>query len=200
MQSKKMILPILVVLALGLAPSAFGQFAKTQSPFRPPQRELGYYDRATGAFTPLQPAAEDAEAAATTTNVTGEFVFNLTISLKSTLPKNAVIGCDAMVLVDDAITGLSYDEQGSAVATGSGSTWTCTIKIPYSWTLTTPTTADMVSMSYDASMVEGYQATATNGSATIVEGIPLRSSGHGLGSIKLPASGATTTETISVTL
>jgi len=192
MQSRKMILLILalVVLACEIAPSAFGQFAKNQSPFRSSHRELGFYDRTTGAFTPLQAASEDAEPAATTT-AAGEFVFTITITVKSTVPKNAVIGCDASVATADALTGLYYDEHGSAVATGSGGTRTCVVTIPYSWILTTPTTSDSVTMAYDVTLIERYEATATNGTATIVEGIPLRSTGHDLTTIKLPTASST---------
>ena len=200
MQSRKLLLPILalVILALGLAPSAFSQIAKTQSPFKAPHRDLGFYDRTTGAFTPLEVASEEVEPAVTTT-ASGEFIFNFTITLKSAVPTNAVIGCDANVEVADLTTGLSYGEQGSSIATGTGTTRTCTVKIFYSWTLTSPDTADMVSMSYDASMIKGYEATASNGTGTIVEPIGVRSSGHDLPTIKLPTA-ATTTETISVTL
>jgi len=198
MQSRKMILPILVVLALGLTPFAFGQFAKTQSPFQAPHRELGYYDRATGAFTPLHAPAEDVLPEATTPT-TGEFEFDITITVKDTIPKNTVFGCDARVTVTDVTSTLNYSEEGSAVATGTGTTRTCTIKIFYSWLLLSPT-LDSVTLSYDASMIEGYEATATNGSASIVEAVPLRNTGHDLTTIKTPANGATTTETISATL
>jgi len=201
MQIRKVTLPILVVLVLGLAASAFGQFAKTQSPFKTQHRELGYYDRTTGAFTPVKPEATDNAEPATTATVTGEFEFTINITLKSTLPKNGIVGCDADAYITDPVTELSYAETGAAVATGSGSTWTCKVTIPYSWILTSPiTAADVVGLDYDATLIEGYEATATNGTGTVVEGIPLRSSGHDLGTIKLPASGATTTETIAVTL
>jgi hypothetical protein len=196
MQSKKMSVSILalVVLAGGLAPSAFGQFSKTQSPFRPPHRELGYYDRATGAFAPLQEQAEEVEPAATVT-AAGEYVVNFTITVKSAVPKNAVIGCDVGLGTVDLLASLSYDEEGSAIATGSGGTRTCKVTIPYSWTLTSPDTTDMVTLSYSVTMIEGYEATATNGTGTIVEGVPVRSTSHDLASTKIPTA---TTTTINV--
>jgi hypothetical protein len=189
----------LLVLILGLAPISIGQStSRKQSLFQPPRRELGYYDRSTGAFTPLQPEAEDAEAPAITPT-TGTFVFTITITVKSTFPKNGIVGCGANAIVTDTTTGLSYGESASALATGSGTSWKCTVKIPYSWLLSSPTT-DMVVLDYDVSIVEGVQGTATNGSDTAVEVIPARDSSHGLAPFKVPANGATTTETISVTL
>jgi len=200
MQMRKVTLLLLAVVVVGLAASAFGQFAKTQSPFKAQHRELGYYDRQTGAFTPVKAEATgDAESAATAT-VTGEFEFTITITLKTAVPKNGIVGCDADAAITDPVTELSYGESGSAVATVSGTTATCKVNIPYSWILGTPTTADMVYLDYDATLIEGYEATATNGTGTIVEGIPLRTTSHDLTPIKLPASGATTTEAIAATL
>jgi hypothetical protein len=202
MQIRKLTLPILVVLVLGLAASSFGQSViKKQSLFQSPHPQLGYYDPTTGAFTPLKPAVADPEATSTTSTVTGEFVFTITITVKSTFPKNGIVGCSAHLVTEDVTTGLSYGETGSVLATGSGTSWTCKITIPYSWILTTATLGDdEVELDYDASISEVIQGTATNGTSTAVDVIPARDSGHGLGTIKLPASGATTTETIAVTL
>ena len=201
MHSRKITLPILAVLILGLAVASFGQsVVKRQSLLQAPHPQLGYYDATTGAFTPLKPAA-DPDATSTLSTVTGEFTFTITITVKSTFPKNGIVGCDAHVSTGDITTGLTYGETGAALATGSGSSWKCTINIPYSWSLTTTTlTEDEVTLDYDVSIDEVVQGTATNGTVTAADVIPDRASGHNLGTIKLPASGATTTETISATL
>ena len=133
MQVRKMILS-LAVLGLGLAPLSFGQFA---SQARSQNRVLGYYNRTTGAFEPLHPAAE--VDAATATTETGELIVKYTITVKSTIPKNGVIGCSATAAVGDAAG--DREERATGVATlVSGTTYTCSAIIHYSWLLDTPTT------------------------------------------------------------
>ncbi|MFZ0136776.1 MAG: hypothetical protein WAK89_06950 [Candidatus Sulfotelmatobacter sp.] len=183
------------VLGLGLAPLSFGQLA---SPARPSQRVLGYYDPATGVFQPLHPAAEP--EATTATAETGELIVKYTISVKSTIPKNGVIGCSTTAYESGDAAG-SYEERATGVATlVSGTTYTCSAIIHYSWLLDTPTT-DTVSFIGSATIDYGYEVTATNGTATLVQPIESRGSVPDIPSRKgVPASGATTTVDVSVTL
>ena len=195
MQTRKLMLPLLVVLVLGLAPFGFGQFAtKTHSQ----HRTLGYYDSTTGAFQPLAKAADAEQPPVAPT--TGTITFRLTINVKSVIPKNAVIGCTGSATVFDDSSTLSDDEIGSAIATlVSGTQYLCIVKLPYSWLLSSPTT-DQVALGFDASIDYGYQATATNGTATVVEPIGARDTSHSLAPIAVPINGATTTESITVTM
>ena len=196
MQTRRTILVFLVILVVGLAPSAFGQFA---SHFPLSRRELGYYDHATGAFTPLQLAAQEAEAPPATTPTTGTIVFSITITLKTAVPKNGVVACEGHAFVNGDSSGFNAQENGFALATGTGTTRTCKVTIPYSWLLASPTT-DSVSLFYNASMVEGIELTATNGTGTTVVFANVRNSSQSIAPIKVPVNGATTTETISITL
>jgi hypothetical protein len=184
----------LAVLGLGLAPFAFGQLA---SPARPSsQRVLGYFDPASGVFEPIRPAAAEIDPAASTE--TGTLVVKYTITVKSTIPKNGVIGCTAGASTGD-VAG-EYDESASAIATGSGSSYTCSAIIHYSWLLNTPTT-DQVLLSGSVTMVYGYQATASNGTSVVVQPIDARASSHYIPPLKsVPANGLTTTINVSVTL
>jgi hypothetical protein len=194
MQTRKLILPLLVFLALTLAPLSYGQIL-TKS--HPTHRALGYYDPETGAFQPLPSAEADALPVTATT---GTLVFKITINVKSVIPKNAVIGCNAGATVTDTSSGLSADEAGSAVATlSSGTTYICTVKMPYSWPLSSPA-SDKVFLSFSTSIDYGYQVTATNGTATLVQPVGGRETDHSLAPISVPLSGATTTETISATM
>ncbi len=196
MQSRKTMLPLLAVLVLGLAPFSFGQLLS-----KPPaaHKTLGYYDPATGAFQPLPKPADVEESAATIFG--GTITIRLTINVKSAIPKNAVIGCSGDASVVDETSGTSFEEDGSAVATlVSGTQYLCVVKLPYTWSLTSPTTADKVYLGYTASMEYGYEATATNGTGTIVVGIPARINTHTLAPIDVPINGATTTESITVTI
>ena len=184
----------LAVLVIALAPLGFSQFAPQQHP----HRNLGYYDPATGSFTPIPPV-EDAEAPATTPT-TGTLTFNFTLTVKSTIPKNAVIGCTSAASVFDSGSGITADETVSGVAKlVSGTTYSCSLVIHYSWVLTSPTT-DKISLNHSASIEYGYQATATNGTGTIVVPVIDRSSAHSVASITVPANGATTTTAVAITL
>lgn len=184
----------LAVLGLGLAPVAFGQFA-SQHPSS--HHVLGYFDPTTGIFQPVHPAA-DADSTAATTTETGELIVKYTITVKSAIPKNAVIGCSATAETGD--TAGTYGERASAIATGSGTSYTCSAIIHYSWVLSTPTT-DPVGINGDVTIDYGYQATATNGTAVVVEPVEARGSSPSIPSLKsVPANGLTTTINVSVTL
>jgi hypothetical protein len=192
--TRKMILPLLAVLALGLAPLSYGQFGKPHTQ----HRTLGYYDSTTGAFQPLGKAA-DAELPPVTPT-TGTITFRLTINVKSAIPKNAVIGCTGDATVFDDTSLLSAEEYGSAVATlVSGTQYLCIVKLPYSWSLSSPT-SDQVSLGFTVTLDYGYEVTATNGTATFVEPVGARETSHTLAPIAVPLSGVTTTNSITVTM
>lgn len=193
MQPRTMTISFLVILLLGLAPSGFSQLLNPQHAHH---GTLGYYDAATGAFEALRPAINVEELPATTAT-TGTLTFSFTITVKSTVPKNAVIACSATAVVSDPAGG--FTEEGGAVATGTGTSRTCKVVIPYSWALTTPT-QDSIVLETTASMEYGYEVTATNGTATLVAPAIARTSGQPLGIIKVPANGASTSETVLVTI
>jgi hypothetical protein len=184
----------LALLGLGLAPLGFAQIA---SPARQSsQRVLGYLDPATGVFQAVHPAVEIDPATASTE--TGELIVKYTITVKSTIPKNGVIGCGANATTGD-VAG-EYEERATGVATGSGASYTCSAIIHYSWLLNNPTT-DPVNLSGGVSIEYGYQGTASNGSAVAVQLLESRGSSPYIPPLKsVPANGLTTTINVSVTL
>jgi len=150
---------------------------------------LGYLDARTGAFKPMvqTPAEEDqASAAAAISPTTGKFVFNLTINVVSSLPSNEVIVCSATANVFDIPSITTITEEASVVASRSGSKATCTVTIPYSWPLSTAS-QDKVGLGFSVS-------------ANSTTGVLGRLSNHSLPSIKVPSSGATTTQTLNATI
>jgi hypothetical protein len=194
MQKRNVILAFVVVLFLVCAPFGFAQF-ETQT--RSSHRTLGYFNSDTGLFEPFRPAAEDAELPPVTPT-TGTLVFNFTITLKSPLPKNGILVCSAAGAVIEA--GFSADEGEFGFAKlQSGNTYSCSVSMPYSWLLNSPST-DKIILSYKAEILEAVQITATNGTGTSVTSTSGRFSSQTIASIKVPANGATTTETVSVTL
>jgi len=81
--------------------------------------------------------------------------------------------------------GTSVVEAAATVATRSGSKAACTVTIPYSWSLTTAG-ADSVTL--------GTTITAYSGTTL------LRESMVSLPTIKVPATGSTTNQTIGATI
>lgn len=153
---------------------------------------LGYLDPKTGTFHILPvPNAQDGAPPPTST-VTGKIVANFTITVDSTIASTAKIGCNISASVLDVTTGNSIiEEAGSAVTRGTGATVTCTATIPYSWTLGAAST-DKVNLSYTIQS----PVAVTSGSALF----PNRLSSQSLGTISVPATGTTTTETIAATI
>lgn len=161
---------------------AWGQASNT--PFRP--GIPGYLDPHTGAFRPIPLAAEDDAELPAATTVTGTVTLTITITVKSSSISNFT--CIAQVTVNDGTTSPTfYDESNTVAATGSGSTRTCKLSIPYSWSLTTASTDIMTT---------GYSVLASTGAT----GLPQRTSSRSpVDSRKVPANGATTALTASVT-
>jgi hypothetical protein len=166
-----------------VAPAVWGQTANV--PANP--GILGYLDPHTGAFRPVPSvAAEDSTLPAATT-FTGTINLTITITLKTT--GLTAFTCTQSVFVFDGTTSpLVFTESNTVAATGTGSTRTCKLSIPYSWGLTTQS-SDNMSTSYT---VVGSTGTS---------GLPQRfSSLSPLDTRKVPANGGTTTLTAAVTL
>jgi hypothetical protein len=192
---RKLTVLSLLILGLAFAPSSFGQFAK---PAQTQHRVLGYYDPASGTFSPVHQSMAEPDAATTPTTETGELIVKYTITVKSAIPKNGVVGCSASADTGDAAG--DYEERATGVATlVSAGTYTCSAIMHYSWKLDTPTT-DKISFTGSSTIDYGYEATATNGAAVAVEPIEARGSTASIPSINVPANGATTTVDVSVTL
>ena len=175
---------LLICMCCVIAASpGWGQAAK--SPAKP--GILGYLDPHTGAFRPLPaPAEDDAELPAATT-FTGTVTVTITITVKSASVNTFT--CTAGVSVLDGTTSPTiYDEANVVAATGTGSTRTCKLTIPYSWSLTTQSTD---------SMTTDYSVIATTGTT----GLPQRTATRSpLDTRKVPANGATTALTAAVTI
>ena len=147
----------------------------------------GYLDPQTGVFHTLPiPEAASAEPPAVAT-FAGKFVFNFTITVDATISSTAKIVCTATATVEDNLTGGSPNfiiETASALATRSGTTATCTVNIPYSWSLATGTT-DNITLGYN--LEAPVEASATTS-------LPSRgSSMSNFKTMKVPTTGTTST-------
>lgn len=139
-----------------------------------------------------------AASAAAAAPVTGTFVAKFTIKLVTPVPSGSQVLCElnANLFEENTTTGTvsnEIEEDAAAKATVSGSTASCTVSIPYSWTLATPS-SDTVNLGYYLYIVNPTGANESALTRSSTQFLP------GAGSIKVPASGTTTTYTVNSTL
>ena len=171
---------LICICCLLATSSAWGQEAKHSHP-----GILGYLDPQTGAFRPMPAPIDDVEAPAATV-FGGTITVTLTITVKSVSITS--ITCSASTSVSDGSAGF-WSEGDTVSGTGTGTTRTCKMTIPYSWGLVSGAT-DFMST--------GYSVIATGGTATSINE---RLSSHSpLDTRKVPANGATTALTANVTI
>lgn len=173
---------------LGVNASLWGQNAGIVHGVR------GYLDPRTGEFHPTPHIADlqsDAEPPALTT-FGGKFVVNFTITVDSPIAATTKLTCMVNVTLDDVGSqNLILESAAVAIARGTGATVPCSVTIPYSWKLATAST-DSVSINYE--ILSPVEVTAVTGT------FPTRTSSQTIGIIKVPANGATTTETVTPTI
>ena len=189
MSHKLWTLSLPFVCLLGISVPLWGQDVGAEHGIR------GYVDPRTRIFHPL-PQAQDADVKpAAATSVTGKFVFNFTITVDSTIASTNQITCFAGASVNDTVAPNNVLEAAAVtVPRGSGSTVTCTVTIPYSWKLGSAST-DTVSLSYSV-----ISPTSIGILLNSMSAYPQRLGSQKIGTIKVPANGATTTETITATM
>jgi hypothetical protein len=178
-------LAFISVCCLMVAQAAWGQAADVQA--KP--GILGYFDPQTGAFRPVpQGLVDDEDASRAASVFTGTINVTITVTLKTTTI--TTVTCQIGTNLTDSITTtpVSYSESDSVTATGSGTTRTCKLSIPYAWSLATQSSDTMTT---------GYTVI---GGATTVGAATRTASRIPLDTRKVPANGATTTLTAAVTL
>ncbi len=186
MSHRLLTLLLLSACFLGMNVSAWAQNAVPVHGIR------GYLDPRTRIFhsIPQLEAADAAEPPATTT-FTGSFVFNFTITVNSTIASTGVIGCVAGASLLDGTTNQIVEIAGTALTRGSGKTITCSVTVPYSWKLTTAST-DKIRLSYSITSPVNFSTPAGE--------YPKREGSQSLGTIAVPVTGTTTTETVTATI
>jgi hypothetical protein len=181
MRTTKLLL--ICICCVMVAPAAWGQTA--DGPAR--SGILGYFDPHTGAFRPVPSAAEEGPDAAALTTFGGTVTVTLTITLKTASLTN--ITCSEEVSVLDGTSSPRFlTESNTVAATGTGTTRTCKLSIPYSWGL--------IAQASD-NMTTSYSVVGSTGTT----GRPQRTSSLSpLDTRKVPANGAITALTAAVTL
>lgn len=120
-----------IVLAAALAASLVS--AGAASAQSAPSGIPGTFDPTTRVFVP-QPAPTTTATARTVTSRAGQVNMAMTISIVSSIPTGTPIVC-GLSLVHIGAQGAYYTEAAQTPAVRSGSTATCTVKIPYLWSL-----------------------------------------------------------------
>ena len=167
---------ILVGLCLfGLSIAGWGQTLSRGIP--------GFLDPNTGTFKPM-PSLVNTDNLPPVTPTKGRIVLSLVAGIRSALPANEVYSCGISVTTFDTTSGLAFEESAQIAATLSGINEVCVITLPYSWDLTSPG-SDSMSISYSVTAVG-----PTNG-------LPARQLNHGVANIPVPATGATTTYSLT---
>lgn len=144
---------------------------------------LGYLN-SDGTFRPINSshAASPLQPSAT---VTGTFNLTLTITIASSLPAGTTIQCQFGASVTDVSATEAVDlisESATTTATGSSSSQTCHLSIPYSWTLLG--SGDTVGLNYMITALD------SKGNGRV-------SSRYSFETIALPKNGATTNVNLS---
>jgi hypothetical protein len=143
-----------------------------------------------GAWNPIADTVKTA-GAATLTTVTGTFKVVISIKVVSVIPTDDLILCKVTASVSGADSNTT--EAYQVAATRSTGAATCTVTIPYSWELESPTT-DTVNLAYDI----------TNSEAALLEVTtpPVRETIQNITKppISIPANGTVTTKDVSVTM
>ena len=174
---------LIAMCCLIAAPAVWGQAAN--SPAK--SGILGFLDPQTRAFRPVPPAVEDDSGVFSATTFTGTVTVTITITVKTTQLTNFTC-TESISVLDGTTSPVFYIESDTVTATGSGTTRTCSLSIPYSWSLTTQS-SDNISTS--------YTVTGTTGTSGLPQRFAERSP---LDTRKVPANGATTALTAAVTL
>jgi hypothetical protein len=128
----------------------------------------------------------------TTKTYTGTLVYNFTITVDANISSSAKIQCTATAeFIDGTVPSENFiSESATVIATRSGSTATCSPTIPYSWTLSTES-SDTVELSYIIAAPSEASTSAQQPSRI--------SEQTGFAYISVPATGTTTTETLTPT-
>jgi hypothetical protein len=147
---------------------------------------------------------EEAEIqSATSVAVTGKLVFHVAITVASNYPEANQIICDASNNVSDQNLGdplagfVASSDEAVAFAnyTKGQSLATCTVMIPYAWTL-----PDAASNYVASSIVTVILNAVSGGIGGQVSTRTLRTSAYYFPDIHIPASGSTTTRSANLTL
>jgi len=126
----------------------------------------GYLDPKTGTFTTkVQTPEADKANPLSASFYFGTYKLDIAATLYTPVPSGGIVTCSGTVDEYGDPSG-AYNEEASAIATGSGSSWKCDMTIPYAWLLSSPST-DNVDVSYSIEIAESITVGTTSTIVTI---------------------------------
>jgi hypothetical protein len=140
-----------------------------------------------------RPVAEHHGSNPTPTAVSGVYSITFNLNIASTLPANSTITCKAQIVpASSSFNGLASQEaapfeSAAGVATVTGSTATCSVDIPFSWSL--QSTRRGVALSYQLDAVNAAGSLPAVVRSSVLQNIQE----------SYPASGATSSISFDVT-
>lgn len=179
--------------------AAFGQQAVTTTPTRTPSGINLSFDALHGQLTASGYAVKSSTTQGSgTTSVSGTINLSITINLVSKISGDTRIPCAAIAIGGEVdlstpvIDGGIETASSFAMVDGKTKTATCTLSIPYEWTLVTdPSAADGLVIGFAAAIVDHDHDR---------DDMTRRSSIQLGGPLPLPPSGTTTTLAFTTTL
>jgi hypothetical protein len=187
---------IVAALSVALTGAAFGQQAAVTTQPNAPSGLSFSFDAPHGQLTASGYTVKARPLTTPTgaTSVTGTLNITITINIVSKFGKDFRIPCAAIAIGGEADTSVPIVDGGIETASGEATidgktkTATCTLSIPYEWTLVTdPAAGEGVFLGFAAAAVDRSDVTKRS---TIQIGGPL----------PLPPSGTTTTLAFTTTL
>jgi hypothetical protein len=122
------------------------------------------------------------------TAVSGTYSVTFTLNIASTLPASAAITCKVQVAPIQSLEQMvPPTESATGIATFTGSSGTCAVEIPFSWTLSSPKQEAALSYEIDAFNAQGSLPAVVR--TSLQQGI----------AVPLPASGGTASVALNVT-
>jgi hypothetical protein len=165
--------------------------AATTKPHQP--MIFGFQDPQTGVFHPASAAIADTSTPPTN----GTVQLTITITLKTPVPAGGAVGCSASVHGSEfetvsPFTSTDYEETAYKMATISGSTATCVVKVPYSWHFPSSTNPT-------SSFTGAYEIEMVNATSALPPVLRLSASAF-VNSTTIPPPNTYSTYTVSATI
>jgi hypothetical protein len=137
-------------------------------------------------------AAFDRAATAATETVTAMIVQNLTITTKTAVGSGEAVFCKLSLIGTSTASGSgTYTEVAQIKATGSGTTYSCALKLPLRWVFPSGGTVGFIDAQYSVA-IENF----SNANFTFAE----RQTGGTITSASVPTTGTKTLTTVAVIL
>ena len=186
-------LSLAAVAAVALGTAVLASIPVSAQSIATPHKKIFGYTDESGVFHP----AVKAEPDATVTPTTGTIQVVITVALKTALPKGGAVLCGTDLtgqsINESTGSDAVYEEEAFVVATVSGATASCTVNVPYEWTIppASSTVIDSLNGSYTVEMTTA---------AGVLPGVVRLTDSSFVSGAKIPATGTVSKYTVAATI